>query len=211
MHTHTHRYTHTHFAYDIETKSLTLLSCLCAWTRNFHALRTSDSRSRVTNRRAGAYSSGEKHHDSAQNTSDGVILFKDESSFWDIQQAFYIRYLLPLVSRLQRGQRQHVPTGCLLGGRSHPLLRARMKTHIQQTSLLSSAMKPVSISPSRLLLPLPTHPGSPRGEPGTHLLFELSKRLPNPISAEDQGVAVGKPLDGLIQALAHGFGEKGNV
>lgn len=209
MHTHTHRYTRTHFVYDMETNII--CSCLCAWTRNFHTLRTSDSQSRVTNRRAGAYSSGEKHHDSAQNTSEGVIIFQDEISFWDIQQTFYIRYLLLLVSRLQRGQRQHVPTGCLPGSCSHPLLRARMEIHVQQTSLLSSAMKPVSISPSRRLLPLSTHPGAPRGEPGTHLLFELSKRLPNPISAEDQGVTVGKLLDGLIQALAHGFGEKGNV
>lgn len=65
----------------------------------------------------------------------------------------------------------------------------------------------VSMSPPQLLLSS-THL---RGERGTHLLFELSKRLPNPIPAEDQGLAVGKALYRLLQALAHGFVKKRNV
>lgn len=53
--------------------------------------------------------------------------------------------------------------------------------------------------------------GSLRSKPGTHLLFKLSERLPNAILVEDQGFTVRKPLDSLIEALAHGFGEKGDV
>lgn len=68
-------------------------------------------------------------------------------------------------------------------------------------------MKLFPISPSQLLLS-PTHL---RGEQGTHLLFELSKRLPNPIAAEDQGLAVGKAPHGLLQALPHGLVKKRSV
>lgn len=131
-----------------------------------------------------------------------VTILKHECSWWDI--SILHMPLTPFHPKALRRRKAAHTHWCMLETCSSPC--TSMKVHKQLISVLSWAMKLFPISPSHLL------PSSHlRGEQGTHLLLELSKRLPNPIPAEDQGLAVRKALHCLLQALAHGFVKKGNV